>query len=85
MQTVLCNVNEKQPDSKLGTLSSCLIPECGHKHLYTMTKADIDGLHKDKFHRLAPSSFTVSSIRTDYVRKENFWVKYISDANRKSH
>jgi hypothetical protein len=25
-----------------------------------MIKKDIDGLHKDKFHRLAPSSFTVS-------------------------
>lgn len=62
MQEILIDVNEKSPESKLGTLRSCLISECGLKHLYTMTKADIDGLHKDKFHRLAPSSFTVSSI-----------------------
>ncbi|CAF3732364.1 unnamed protein product [Rotaria sp. Silwood1] len=66
MQTILSNVSEKQSESKLGTLSSCLIPECGHKHLYTMTKTDIDGLHKDKFHRLAPSSFTVS-VLFDYI------------------
>ncbi|CAF2729481.1 unnamed protein product [Rotaria sp. Silwood2] len=66
MQTILSNVGEKRPESKLGTLSSCLIPECGHKHLYTMTKTDIDGLHKDKFHRLVPSSFTVS-VLFDYI------------------
>jgi hypothetical protein len=60
MQTILSDDIEKASESNLGTLSSCLIPECGHKHLYTMIKKDIDGLHKDKFHRLAPSSFTVS-------------------------
>lgn len=73
MQTILSN--EKSLDSKLGTLSSCLIPECGHKHLYTMTKTDIDGLHKDKFHRLAPSSLTVSLvdlIRNSYLKKIKF-------------
>jgi len=62
MQTILSNNIGKQPESNLGTLNSYLIPECGHKHLYTMIKNDIDGLHKDKFHRLAPSSFTVSLI-----------------------
>ncbi|CAF1024382.1 unnamed protein product [Rotaria sordida] len=66
MQTILSNVSEKQSESKLGTLGSCLIPECGHKHLYTMTKTDIDGLHKDKLHRLAPSSFTIS-VLFDYI------------------
>jgi hypothetical protein len=60
MQTILSADIERAAESNLGTLSSCLIPECGHKHLYTMVKKDIDGLHKDKFHRLAPSSFTVS-------------------------
>jgi len=59
MQSILSDDIEKPCESNLGT-SSCLIPECGHKHLYTMVKKDIDGLHKDKFHRLAPSSFTVS-------------------------
>lgn len=60
MQFILSNYNEKHPESNLGVLSSCLIPEFGHKHLYTMMKKDLDGLHKDKFHRVAPSSFTVS-------------------------
>jgi hypothetical protein len=60
MQFILSTYNEEHPDSNLGRLSSCLIPESGHKHLYTMTKKDMDGLHKDKFHRSAPSSFTVS-------------------------
>mgnify|MGYP006892785000 CR=1 FL=1 len=59
MQAILIDNIEKQSESNLGTLSSCLIAECGHKHLYTMIKKDLDGLHKDKFHRLAPSSFTV--------------------------
>jgi hypothetical protein len=31
-----------------------------------MNKKDIDGLHKDKFHRLAPSSFTIS-VLFDYI------------------
>ncbi|CAF2197638.1 unnamed protein product [Rotaria magnacalcarata] len=66
MQAILSDVNERQAESKLGTLSSCLISECGHKHLYTMTKTDIDGLHKDKLHRLSPSSFTVS-VLFDYI------------------
>lgn len=61
MQTILSDDIEKSGESNLGTLSSYLIPECGHKHLYTMIKKDIDGLHKDKLHRFAPSSFTVSS------------------------
>lgn len=60
MQFILSNYNEKHPESNLGILNSCLIPEFGHKHLYTMTKKDIDGLHKDKFHRLVPASFAVS-------------------------
>jgi hypothetical protein len=60
MQTILSDDLKKQSESNLGILNSCLIPECGHKHLYTMIKKDIDGLHKDKLHRLAPSSFTVS-------------------------
>ncbi|CAF1114506.1 unnamed protein product [Adineta steineri] len=66
VRTILSNNIEKQPESNLGILKSCLIPECGHKHLYTMIKKDIDGLHKDKFHRLAPSSFTVS-VLFDYI------------------
>jgi len=57
---------KNQCESNLGTLSSCLIAECGHKHLYTMVKRDIDGLHKDKFHRLSPSSFTIS-VLFDYI------------------
>lgn len=60
MQRILSDDHDTYLNSNLGVLSSCLIPECGHKHLYTMTKKDIDGLHKDKFHRLAPPSFTVS-------------------------
>jgi len=60
MQLILTTYQEKYPESNLGVLSACLIPEYGHKHLYTMLKKDIDGLHKDKLHRLAPSSFTVS-------------------------
>ena len=60
MQKILSDNIEKQPESKLGTVSSCLIPEYGHKYLYTMIKTDIDRLHKDKLHRLAPSSLTVS-------------------------
>jgi hypothetical protein len=59
MQFILSNYNEKYPESNLGILNSCLIPEYGHKYIYTMTKKDIDGLHKDKLHRLTPSSFTV--------------------------
>jgi hypothetical protein len=35
-----------------------------------MIKKDIDGLHKDKFHRLAPSSFAVSL----------FWILYIENS-----
>jgi hypothetical protein len=66
MQAILSDNIEKQCESNLGTLSSCLISECGHKHLYTMVKRDIDGLHKDKFHRLAPSSFTVSLYKIFY-------------------
>ena len=65
MQLILSNYNEKHPESSLGVLNSYLIPEYGHKHLYTMSKRDIDGLHKDKFHRLAPSSFTVSINRNE--------------------
>jgi hypothetical protein len=60
MQSILSNYNEKHPESNLGILNSCLIPEYGHKYIYTLNKKDIDGLHKDKFHRLVPSSFTVS-------------------------
>lgn len=66
MQTILSDDKEKASDSNLGILSSCLIPEWGHKHLYTMIKKDIDGLHKDKLHRLAPSSFTVRTRRADW-------------------
>jgi hypothetical protein len=62
MQFILSNYTEKHPESNLGVLSSCLIPEYGHKYLYTMYKKDIDRLHKDKFHRLVPSSFTVKFI-----------------------
>ncbi|CAF4224777.1 unnamed protein product, partial [Rotaria sp. Silwood2] len=58
MQFLLSSYNEKHSESNLGVLSSCLIPEFGHKHLYTMTKKDIDGLHKDRIHRLVPASFT---------------------------
>ena len=60
MQNVLSAYTEKHSESNLGVLSACLIPEYGHKHLYTLIKKDIDGLHKDKLHRLTPSSFTVS-------------------------
>lgn len=60
MQTILSNNIDKQPESNLGVLKSYLIPGCGLKHVYTMIKKDIDGLHKDKLNRLAPSSFTVS-------------------------
>ncbi|CAF1299673.1 unnamed protein product [Adineta steineri] len=66
MQNILSVYTEKYPESNLGVLSACLIPEYGHKHLYTMIKKDIDGFHKDKLHRLAPSSFTVS-VLFDYV------------------
>ena len=68
MQTILNDNIERQCESNLGTLSSCLIPECGHKHIYTLVKRDIDGLHKDKFHRLAPSSFTVSSLKQSSIQ-----------------
>ncbi|CAF1136540.1 unnamed protein product [Adineta ricciae] len=60
MQNVLSVYTEKHSESNLGVLSACLIPEYGHKHLYTLIKKDIDGLHKDKLHRLTPPSFTVS-------------------------
>lgn len=62
MQSILSNYNENHPDSHLGVLNSYLIPEYGHKHLYTLHKRNIDGLHKDKLHRLAPTTFTVNSI-----------------------
>ena len=63
MQNILSGDMEKSSASNLGILSSCLIPECGHKHLYTVIKKDIDGLHKDKLHRLTPASFTVSATK----------------------
>jgi len=66
MQFILSNCNEKHSESTLGVLNSCLIPEFGHKYLYTMNKNDLDGLHKDKFHRLAPLSFTIS-VLFDYI------------------
>jgi hypothetical protein len=66
MQFILSNYTEKHTESNLGVLTSCLIPEYGHKYLYTMNKKDIDGLHKDKFHRLAPSSFTVKFILKNF-------------------
>jgi hypothetical protein len=62
MQFILSNYTEKHPESNLGVLTSYLIPEYGLKHIYTMIKKDIDGLHKDKLHRLVPPSFTVSFI-----------------------
>lgn len=60
MQLILNDYNEKYPESHLGVLKSYLIAEYGHKHLYTLRKRDIDGLHKDKLHRLAPATFTVN-------------------------
>lgn len=64
MQFILSTYTEKHPESNLGVLSSCLIPEYGHKFLYTMNKKDVDGLHKDKLHRLTPLTFTVG----DFLR-----------------
>jgi hypothetical protein len=76
MQFILINYNEKHSESNLGVLNSYLIPEYGHKHLYTMNKRDIDGLHKDKFHRLAPSSFTVSFTIVNTKFRAHFSVRY---------
>jgi len=66
MQNILSGDMEKSSESNLGILSSGLILECGHKHLYTVIKKDIDGLHKDKLHRLTPASFTIS-VLFDYI------------------
>ncbi|CAF1145574.1 unnamed protein product [Adineta ricciae] len=66
LRTILSDNSDKQPESNLGILKSCLIPNYGHTHLYTMIKKDIDGLHKDKLHRLAPPSFSVS-VLFDYL------------------
>lgn len=72
MQALLSNYQEKYPESNLGILNSCLIPEYGHKSIYTMTKQDLDGLHKDKIHRLAPSSFTVREEEKE--KRKNFFL-----------
>lgn len=61
LRTILSDSHDKQLESNLGLLKSCLIPNYGHTHLYTMIKKDIDGLHKDKLHRLAPPSFSVGA------------------------
>lgn len=84
MQLLLSNYQEKYPESNLGILNSCLISEYGHKSIYTMTKQDLDGLHKDKLHRLAPSSFTIS-VLFDYNPSSSSTVIESSDTYLASH
>ena len=79
MQFILSNYNEKYPESNLSIINSCLIPEYGHKYIYTMNKKDIDGLHKDKLHRLTPSSFTVKFRKILICYKINyFFFQYLT-------
>jgi len=58
--SLLDNDQKLDQESNLGKLDSYLIPKYGLKSIYTMTKKDLDGLHKDHLDRLAPSSFTVN-------------------------
>ena len=78
MQNILSGDMEKSSESNLGILSSGLILECGHKHLYTVIKKDIDGLHKDKLHRLTPASFTVSRTFWFFLERRKKGQKFIS-------
>ncbi|CAF0790542.1 unnamed protein product [Didymodactylos carnosus] len=59
MQKIL-TATDKKPESNLGTLTSCLINDAGHKHVYTLIKKDIDRLHKDKYRRETPDTFSIS-------------------------